>query len=102
MFNQVAVKPSMPKHRAIGDFLGPLSDVDENLVTAEGADWKTWRAAFNPGFSSQHLQTFVPLIVEEVQVFARLLENHARKNEPFRMESATTRLTVDIIARVIL
>lgn len=44
----------------------------------------------------------VPVIIEQVEVFCNIMEQHAKKNELFRMESATTRLTVDIIGKIVL
>ncbi|KAM0470470.1 hypothetical protein ACHAP7_009534 [Fusarium lateritium] len=102
MFNQVALKPSLPKHPTVGNFLSTLVDPAHSIVTQEGNNWKTWRSAFNPGFSPSHMLTFVPAIVEEVQVFVSLLEQNATQNNLFRMERYSTRLTLDIIGRLVM
>lgn len=73
-----------------------------DMVASDGPQWKTWRSAFNPGFSSSHLMTLMPLIVEDVNKFIRILRDHAVSNEPFRMERHATRLTIDIIGKVVL
>ena len=68
----------------------------------EGTEHKTWRAIFNPGFSSAHLMTLVGGIVDDSMVFTEILGRHAKKQDIFPLEEATTKLTVDIIGRVVL
>lgn len=97
----IAVKQSLQKHPVIDDFVWHIGGPG-NLVTAEGSEWKKWRSAFNPGFSQAHLMTLVPLIVDECTTYRNILAKRAEKNELFRLEQATTRLTVDIIGKVVL
>lgn len=97
----IAIKQSLPKHPMIDDFVQHIGGPG-NLVTAEGGEWKKWRSAFNPGFSATHLMTLVPLIVDECAIFRDILTERAGKRQLFRMEQATTRLTVDIIGKVVL
>lgn len=72
------------------------------MLTSDGAQWKTWRSAFNPGFSAAHLMTVMPAIVDNVATFAQILQKHAVGNKLFRMEHYATRLTIDIIGKVVL
>ncbi|KAI5366059.1 putative cytochrome P450 [Septoria linicola] len=101
MLNQITLEHNPPKHPLVREFIwnfgGPA-----NLVSEDGAIWKRWRSAFNPGFSSSHLMTQVPSIVEECQVFCDIMTRHAKNNDLFRMENATTKLTVNIIGRIVL
>lgn len=99
--DQFTVKQSLPKHPLTSDFVEPLAG-RTNLVTAEFQEWKTWRSAFNPGFSASHLMTLVPGIVTNVSIFCDILREHARKNDLFRLEKHATRLTIDIIGKVVL
>lgn len=99
--DQFTVKQSLPKHPLTEDFTEPLGG-RMNLVTYYGQQWKTWRSAFNPGFSFAHLMTMVPGIVDDVSVFCEILEQKARTNELFRLEKHATRLTIDIILKVVL
>lgn len=101
MIHEMTVKQSQPKHPEVEMFMQNFGG-DSNLVSAEGATWKKWRSAFNPGFSAAHLMTMVPVIVDECAVFSEVMAEHAKKNDLFRMERAATRLTVDIIGRVVL
>lgn len=72
------------------------------MVASEGQDWKTWRSAFNPGFSNAHLMSVMPAIVDDVSILCNILEEKARGNQLFRMEHFATRLTIDIIGKVVL
>lgn len=72
------------------------------MVAADGPEWKTWRSAFNPGFSAAHLMTLMPIIVDDVEVFCKILEQRAAEDRPFRMEHLATRLTIDIIGKIVL
>lgn len=98
---EIAVKQSLPKHPLIEEFVQHIGGPG-NLVSAEGTTWKKWRSAFNPGFSAAHLMTLVPLIVDECSIYRGILTKRAKNNELFRLEQATTRLTVDIIGKVVL
>lgn len=68
----------------------------------DGAEHKRWRTLFNPGFSSAHLMMLVDGIVDDSIVFMEILGKHAEKQDIFSLEEAATRVTVDIIGRVVL
>ena len=95
-----AIRP-LPKHPLLSEFLTPLGG-PENLVTMEGLLWKKWRTIFNPGFSAAHLMTQVPVMVDCALEFAEILDGYAMRNEIFRLEEAATKLTIDIIGKVIM
>lgn len=102
MVNQVTTRsPQIPKHPLVANFLKNFGGPG-NLVSSEGAEWKKWRSAFNPGFASGYLMTTVPMIIEECQRFCMEMERYARNNQIFRMEQATTKLTVQIIGKIVL
>lgn len=98
---QVSIQHTLNKHQTVKDFMTPLGG-DKNLVSMNGPEWKTWRSIFNPGFSAAHLMTLVPGIVDDSLVFCDILARHVEKGDVFRLEEAATRLTVDIIGRVVL
>ena len=91
----------MPKAPLIHDFVKHIGG-PHTLVSDDGPMWKTWRKAFNPGFSVTHLMTLVPDIVESVSIFCDHLGEKAKKNELFRLERMATRMTVDVIGKVVL
>lgn len=88
------------KHKTLIDVMEPLAGKGNMLVT-EGALWKKWRSVFNPGFSTQQVTSQVPTIVKCAEAFTRILDDHATKNQVFRMEEETTKITIDVIGRVV-
>ncbi|EME79459.1 uncharacterized protein MYCFIDRAFT_167334 [Pseudocercospora fijiensis CIRAD86] len=101
MANQITIKYNPPKHPLVAEFMVNFGG-KYDLVSEEGAVWKKWRSAFNPGFAPGHLITQVSTIVDECQVFCDIMEKRARNNELFRMEPAATKLTVNIIGKIVL
>nr|POE49476.1 putative sterigmatocystin biosynthesis p450 monooxygenase [Quercus suber] len=101
LMHQMTVQTSTPKHPVVDEFMTHIGGPG-NLVSSEGSEWKRWRSAFNPGFSAAHLVTLAPQIIEECNVFCDIMTERAKNKTLFRMEPASTRLTVDIIGRVIL
>lgn len=75
---------------------------NQDLVTTEGREWKTYRAIFNPGFSARNLLSLIPSFVEEALVFRKRLGEAAAKGDVITLEEYTTSLTVDIIGRAVL
>ncbi|MCJ1358795.1 MAG: hypothetical protein MMC33_008795 [Icmadophila ericetorum] len=98
---QVTQEHSLPKFEFLAEFMQPLSGGND-LVSLEGHEWKRWRNIFNPGFSTNHMMTLVPSIVQETLVFCEILREHAAKGDMFLLEEAATRLTVDIITKITL
>ncbi|KAL8744058.1 MAG: hypothetical protein Q9190_003660 [Brigantiaea leucoxantha] len=98
---QVMQQPSMPKHHTTKDYIVPLTG-PMNLATLEGAEWKKWRAVFNPGFSSAHLMSMAGEMIKDTLIFTEILSEHARNGTVFKLEEAATLLTVDIIGKMVL
>lgn len=94
------VKESRPKHPAVKDMMARISGSEDNLLSADGPEWSSWRKIFNPGFASSHLTKLAPAIVADALIYCEILEKHARANDVFRLEEVATRLTIDIIAKV--
>jgi cytochrome P450 len=101
MANELTNKNFAPKHPIVETFMQNFGGPG-NLVSSEGAEWKKWRSVFNPGFSSGHLMTLVPAIVDQCKVFCDLMNQKAKRNELFRMETNATKLTIDIICKLVL
>ncbi|KAK7521737.1 cytochrome P450 [Phyllosticta citriasiana] len=92
---------NLPKSPLITHMLDGL--VGKNsLVAMNGPLWKTWRTMLNPGFSLTNLMTLVPEIVDRSIDFCDVLQDHARAGDLFRMEEIATRLTIDIIGKIVL
>ena len=98
---QPTVQHSLPKHPSIDGSIWPITG-EQSLVALEGQPWKMWRSTFNPGFSSSHLMNLVPGIVECCELFKDILTKHAEEQDIFQLEEAATKVTVDIIGKVVL
>ena len=95
----ITTDQSLPKSYMESNFLDMFLGAN-NMVSIEGAHWKTLRSAFNPGFAPAHLMTLVPYIVDACMTFNNVLARLAKSNELFEMEEISTRLTIDIIGKV--
>lgn len=101
MMYQLTQANQIPKDKGVRRFLEPLTG-KEDLVTLEGSAWKRWRAIFNPGFSATHITSLIPGMIEEVEVFKDILNEHVRNGDIFYLEEATLNLTIDIIGRIVM
>ncbi|EME43868.1 hypothetical protein DOTSEDRAFT_171756 [Dothistroma septosporum NZE10] len=101
MMHTISIKTSLPKHPLTDEFMKNFGGPG-NLVTSEGQEWKRWRSAFNPGFAPAQLISMVPMVVDECQRFVEVMSQHARLNEVIRLEQAATKLTVNIIGKIVL
>ena len=97
----ITVQRSLPKHASLNQSIWPITGY-KSLVALEGKEHKTWRAVFNPGFASGHLMTLVPGIVDDCVIFMNQLSQYADSQEIFQLESAATKVTIDIIGQVVL
>ncbi|KAI0552666.1 cytochrome P450 [Xylaria curta] len=77
--------------------MGPSS-----IFSQHGDEWKLLRKRFNSGFASQHLNTFVPEILDKGLIFAERLESLCQSGSVFSMMSLTVQLTFDIIGTVVM
>lgn len=66
------------------------------------AAWKPWRTVFNKGFHSDHINSLVPGIVDEVLVYADTLGAAANKGDMVFLEPITLRFMMDVIGKTIL
>ncbi|KAK0636604.1 cytochrome P450 [Bombardia bombarda] len=92
---------SLPKSRLYETEFGPFTQC-RDLVSLEGAEWKRWRAIFNPGFSAKNLVSLVPTFLQEIRVFTNWLKKTAESGEIIKLEDQAMKLTIDIIGRAAL
>jgi len=99
--SQFTQTPSLPKLPTTRAYLEPLTGGND-IVSNDGAEWKTWRSRFNPGFSQRNLIAMLPELIDEVSIFTSLLEARAGKGgkwgSVFQLEEKTTNLTFDVIS----
>ncbi|KAL2060699.1 hypothetical protein VTL71DRAFT_9340 [Oculimacula yallundae] len=98
---QAVQKNSLEKHWLYPRFIGHIVG-NSSLVLTEGATWKKARTMFNPGFSTAHLITLVPDIIDDVLIFKRRLGELADSGNIAPIEDALARLTIDIMGHIIL
>ncbi|MCJ1348298.1 hypothetical protein MMC31_006529 [Peltigera leucophlebia] len=72
------------------------------LLTMEGPTWKYWRSTFAHGFSSSHIMTVIPELIEEALVFRDILQEKAEEGVNFSLESITANLAADLVGRFML
>lgn len=72
------------------------------LFTTDGPMWKYWRSTFAHGFSSSHIMTIIPELIEEALVFRDILYEKAEEGEKFPLESITTNLAADLVGKFML
>ena len=98
---QITQLHSLPKFHALREYMRPMTGGND-LITMEGKDWKKWRNIFGPGFSSSHLMTLVPEIMNDLSTFCDVLRELATKAEIVLMDPLSSKLSLDIICRVAL
>lgn len=65
-----------------------------------GAEWKRSRALFNPGFSDRVMLGSIPHIIEEAEVYVKLLREHAKKGDTFSLDRLTCDYMMDVIGAI--
>lgn len=102
---QFTVSPSLNKHDVVGDYLVHMTH-GHDLFAGNGQLWKKWRSRLNPGFSSRHMTTMIPDILEEVITFVDVLKAKTGANgswgQVFLMEPKAINLTFNVITRTIM
>ncbi|KAL4963997.1 uncharacterized protein BDV14DRAFT_175500, partial [Aspergillus stella-maris] len=65
---QIAQTNPLPRHPMVTQYVRPLVGIHSMLIQ-NGTEWRNLRAMFRPGFSSQHLMTLVPMMVDHILLF---------------------------------
>ncbi|ETS73376.1 hypothetical protein PFICI_14981 [Pestalotiopsis fici W106-1] len=73
-----------------------------SIFSSHGDEWKALRKRFNTGFSPQYLSTFVPEILDKGMIFLEHLDELCASQDAFPLINLTTRLTFDIIGKVVM
>ncbi|KAF2802036.1 cytochrome P450 [Mytilinidion resinicola] len=97
---EVSNKYNLPKPQSQVELFRPMIG-GQSVLTMNDEDWKRWRALFNPGFSAAHMARLIPTVVESVEVFCEILREKAG-GSIVQLDSLTTRLTMEVIAKVTL
>lgn len=97
----VTTGQSLPKGTPAKAYMDRLLG-QNNMVAVEGAHWKALRTAFNPGFSLTNIMTATDWIVDASLNFCAVMKTKAESGELFELEEYLTRLTIEIIGKVVL
>lgn len=97
LLHQIPVKPDHIVH-----FMQSRITGGYELFTMEGPMWKYWRSTFAHGFSSSHIVTVIPELIEEALVFRDILREKAKEGVRFSLESVTANLAADLAGRFML
>ncbi|KAI0843820.1 cytochrome P450 [Daldinia vernicosa] len=73
-----------------------------SILGREGRDWKNIRKRYNPGFTTQHLWSLLPLLLEKMEPFWDRLDQLAVSGEEFSLETLISNLTFDVIGAAVL
>ena len=82
-------------------FFKPITD-GPSLFDMPEREWKPWRAAFNKGFSHDHILSLVPGMAKETRVYCSTLRKCAQKGDLVHLDPITLRFTMDLIGQTIL
>ena len=76
---------SKPAYDSLHHVVGKTS-----LVVIEGDRWKKLRKMFNPAFAPSHIESFIPIIVDESLIFIDKLDHVADTGDVVQMNMWTT------------
>ncbi|KAH9906073.1 sterigmatocystin biosynthesis P450 monooxygenase StcS [Xylariomycetidae sp. FL2044] len=100
---QLTQENPQPRHPMMKWALTPVTG-GRDLISMDMQSHRLWRSTLNPAFSSRNLISNIPLLIEEVEIFADTLKGFAGKDgswgEIFTLFDRTIGLTLDVIARV--
>ncbi|KAI0010842.1 cytochrome P450 [Xylariaceae sp. FL0662B] len=73
-----------------------------SILGREGVDWKDLRKRYNPGFTTQHLWSLLPLILDKMKPFWNYLDQFAASGDRFSLETLISNLTFDVIGAAVM
>jgi cytochrome P450 len=85
----ILVTDNLPKSKPAYLSLKTIIGKD-SLVAIEGDHWKRLRKMFNPAFAPSHLETLIPCIVQESEVFVDKLYQVSKSTDIVEMNRLTT------------
>ena len=92
---------SMRRPKLLPRFFRPICG-GPSMFDLPEEKWKPWRAIFSKGFSSDHVLSLVPGMVDETLVYCDTLRSLARQGDMFFLDTTTLRFTIDVIGKTIL
>jgi len=101
--NQIHANPNMSMQRPplLPRFFKPITG-GPNLFDMREHEWKPWRAVFSKAFSTEHVLSLIPEMVDETMVYSETLRRLAEEKKLFHLDLVTLRFTIDVIGKTIL
>jgi cytochrome P450 len=65
-----------------------------------GAERKRSRALSNPGFSDRLMLESTPHIIEEAEIYVKMLQDHATTGDTFSLDRLTCDYVMDVIGAI--
>lgn len=90
---------ALPKPHSLTVFFQPFTG-GPNIFTTNGPEWKRTRSLFHSAFSASTIMKQTSHIVEEAEVYAEVLREHALKGDTFSLDKMTCAYMMDIIGSV--
>ena len=91
----------MQRPELLPRFFKPIAG-GPNIFDMREHEWKPWRAVFSRAFSTEHIPSLVPAMVDETVVYSETLQKLAEKDEMFHLDLITLRFAIDVIGKTIL
>ncbi|KAI8964798.1 cytochrome P450 [Daldinia sp. FL1419] len=100
LMDAVQVTRVYNQHRMGQEMVSDL--IGENVIaTVNGPVWKKLHNAMAPAFLPSHVKTLTGLMADETMIFRDTLRKFASSCQPFSMEHVLSKLTFDIVGRVV-
>ncbi|KAI1176928.1 cytochrome P450 [Nemania sp. FL0916] len=100
--HQLTQQTPQPRHSLMVWAITPVTG-GKDLHSMDAATHRLWRSRLNPGFSPQNILSQVPILLEEVGIFAEQLKSKAGPNgdfgDFFTLFDRSVALTFDIIMK---
>jgi sterigmatocystin biosynthesis cytochrome P450 monooxygenase len=74
---------------------------NQNIITAQGAEWRALRSLFSPAFQPKHLASLTDSVVNSCITLCDILRGKSQNNEIFRLNDITLRATIEMICGVV-
>ena len=98
---QVCHEFDLDKPDSLLEFFRPITG-GLSLFMMNGDQHKSSRALFTPGFSSNMIMKHTAHIVDEAEIYAGILRDHAQKSDIFLLDDVTCWYLMDVIGTVTL
>ena len=100
LLDDVTVRNPQPMSPMAADFMEPMLGAGVIAVSV-GALWKKLHTAMQPAFSWQSIRGVTGVLVDEGNLFRRLIDDRAKTGEVFSFEELISNLLFDVMGRIV-